>query len=114
MILGALRLFKSLSAYHYRMILITIIVPAIVPVTGPLVIACLAPGGLRLQVALYVAAFLVWSIIVVLAVASMVRSEKSEAKQMLTQLSAGLSGRISSLKEQHEDLSVDLRREWRT
>ena len=31
MILGALRLFKSLSAYHYIAILITIFVPVIGP-----------------------------------------------------------------------------------
>ena len=107
MILGALRLFRSLSGYHYRTIFIT----TILPVIGPLVIAFLAPGGLLLQIVLYVAAFLVWSLCTVLAVASMVRRDRSEAEQMVEPQMAELSDQINRLKEQHEDLSVDLRRD---
>ena len=97
MILGALRPFRSLSGYHYRTILIT----TILPVIGPLVIAFLAPGGLLLRVVLYVAAFLVWSLCVVLAVASMVRRDWSEAEHLVEQQIATVSGRISGLEEQH-------------
>ena len=105
MILGALRLFRSLSGYHYRTILLTILLPVI----GPPVIAYFGPDYLLLQVILYVAAFLVWSLFAVLAVASMVRRERSESEQLVAQQMEALSGQINRLKEQHEDLSADLR-----
>ena len=107
MILGALWLFRSLSGYHYRTILLTILLPVI----GPPVIAYFGPDYLLLQVSLYVAAFLVWSLFAVLAVALMVRRERSEAEQLVAEQITALSSQISSLKEQHEDSSVDLRRE---
>ena len=87
MILGALRLFKSLSGYHYRTILIT----TIMPVIGPLVIAYFAPGGLLLQVVFYVVALFVWSLCVVLAVALMVSRDWSEAVHFVEQQIAALS-----------------------
>ena len=61
-------------------------------------------------------ALFIWSIWVVLAVALMVRRDRSEAKQMVEPQIAALSGRISSLEEQHlekqyKDLRVELLRE---
>lgn len=107
MILSALRLLRSLTIFHYRMILFTILFPVI----GPPVIAYFGPDHLVLQIILYVAAFLLWSLFAVLAVASMVRRERSESEQLVAQQITTLSGQISRLEEQHEDLSVDLRRE---
>jgi hypothetical protein len=106
-ILGALRLFKSLSAYHYLAILLTVIFPVI----GPRLVAYIAPDCLLLRAIVYVAAFLLWSLWAVLAVAWMVSRERSEAEQFVAPKIELLSRQISSLKEQHEDLSVDLRRD---
>ena len=52
MILSALRLFRSLSRYHYRVIIVTILLPVI----WPPMIAYFGPDCLILQVILYVAA----------------------------------------------------------
>ena len=79
MILGALRLFKSLSAYHYLAILLTVIFPVI----GPRLVAYIAPDCLLLRAIVYVAAFLLWSLWAVLAVAWMVRRDWSEAEQLV-------------------------------
>ena len=57
MILGALRLLGSLSGYHHRTTILTILLPAI----GPASLAFFAPESLALQIILYVAAFAVWS-----------------------------------------------------
>ena len=107
MILGALRLFKSLSAYHYLAILLTVIFPVI----GPRLVAYIAPDCLLLRAIVYVAAFLLWSLWAVLAVAWMVSRERSEAEQFVAPKIELLSRQISSLEEQTEDLSVDLLRE---
>ena len=112
MVLRVIRLFKSLTRYHYIAIFITILLP----VTGP---GCIADIGREYQLKqemLDVVALFIWSIWVVLAVALMVRRDRSEAKQMVEPQIAALSGRISSLEKQHlekqyRDLSVDLLRE---
>ena len=107
MILSALRLFKSLSRYHYRTIFITILLP----VVGSPMIAYFGPEGLPLQVTLYIAAFFVWSVIAVLAVASMLTKDRSEAAQLVAQQVEELSCQISGLKKGHEDLRLDLRQQ---
>ena len=107
MILSALRLFRSLSRYHYRTILLTVLLPVI----GPPMIAYFGPNCLVLQVILYVAAFLVWSVLAVLAVASMLRRDRSEAEQQMAQEFEELSGQIRRLKDQQEDLRMDLRQQ---
>ena len=104
MILSALRLFRSLSRYHYRTILLTVLLPGI----GPPAIAYFAPTLLVLQVLLYVGAFIVWSVLAVLAVASMLRRDRSEAEQLITQQIGALPGRIRKLEEELQDLKVDL------
>ena len=107
MILTALRLFRSLSGYHHRTILLTILLPVIWP---PL-IAYFGPDSIVLQVILYVAALLLWSVFAVLAVASMLRRDRSEAEQLVVQQIEALSGQIRRLREEHEDLRVDLRQQ---
>ena len=107
MILAALRLFRSLSGYHHRTILLTVLLPAI----GPPAIAYFAPTPIVLQVVFYVAAFLVWSVLAVLAVASMLRRDRSESDQLLAKQFEELSGQIRRLKEQQEDMRVDLRQQ---
>ena len=107
MILSALRLFRSLSSYHYRTIILTVLLPAIWSPT----IAYFGPDSLVLQFVLYMAAFLVWSVLAVLAVASMLKGDRSEAEQLLAQQVEALSGRIDKLEEEHGDLRVDLRQE---
>ena len=106
MILSALRLFRSLSRYHYRTIVITILLPVI----WPAMIAYFGPD-LVLQVILYVAAFLVWSVFAVLAMASMLRRDRSEAEQLVAQQKEALSGQICRLREEHDDLKLDLRQQ---
>ena len=107
MILGALRLFRSLSGYHYRTIFLTVLLPAIVPA----VIAYFAPELLVLRVIFYVAAFVVWSASAVLAVASMLRGDRSDSERLVDQNVEALSSQISALSEEHEDLGADLRQQ---
>ena len=103
MILNALRQFRSLSGYHYRMIVLTILLPAI----GPTSLALFGPEHFILRVILYVAAFLVWSVLAVLAAASMLNRDRSEAEQLMSQKLEALSTQIGRLKEEHEDSKVD-------
>ncbi len=107
MILNALQQFRSLSGYHYRMVVLTILLPAI----GPTSLALFGPDHFVLRVILYVAAFLVWSVLAVLAVASMLNRDRSEAEQLLSQKLKALSTQIGSLREEHEDSRVDLRQQ---
>ena len=83
----------------------------LLPVIGPPIIAYFGPALLVLQVILYVAAFVVWSVFAVLAVASMLSRDRSEAEQLVAQRIDALSGQINGLREEHEDLRVDLRQE---
>ena len=110
MILSALRLFRSLSGYHYRTIIITILLPVI----GPPMIASFAPDLLALQVSLFVVVFVAWTVCAVLAVAHMLRRDMSEAEQRVDQQAKALSDRVCSLKEEDERLRaglVDLRQQ---
>ena len=107
MILNALRHFRSLSGYHYRMIVLTILLPAI----GPTSLALFGPDHFILRVVLYVAAFLVWAVFAVLAVASMLKRDRSEAEQLMSQKLEAVSAQISRLKEEHEDLRVEFRQQ---
>ena len=107
MIRRALRLFRGLSGYHYRTIILTMLLPAIVPA----VIAYFAPDTLVLQVIFYVAAFLVWSVLAVLAVASMLKRDIYGAEQLVDDKLEALSSQISRLREEHEDLGADLRQQ---
>ena len=104
MILWALRLLRSLSGYQYRTIIITVLLPA----TVPAVITYFAPDFLVLRVIFYVAAFLAWSVLAVMAVASMLRKDRSEAEQLVDQKLESLSSQISNLREGHEDLAANL------
>ena len=98
MILSALRLFGSLSGYHHRTIILTVLLPAI----GPPTIAYFRPDWLVLRFVLYITAFLVWSVFAVLAVASMLKRDSSEAEQLVSQKVEALSGQISRLGEEQE------------
>ena len=57
------------------------------------------------------AAFLVWSVLAVLAVAFMLRRDRSESDQLIAKQFEELSGQIRRLKEQQEDMRVDLRQQ---
>ena len=110
MILGVLRLFRIPSLYHYRTIIITILLPAIVPLSG----GFSAPDILR--VLFYVLVFLVWSVVTVLSVASMLKRDRSDAELLLNHKIEALSAQIDRLREEHEDhdhedLRADLRQQ---
>lgn len=109
MILTILRLLKSLSGYHYRTVVLTILLPAV----GPVILAFLAPDSFVLQVILYIAAFLVWSLLAVLAVASMLIKDRSEAEQQVDQKFQTISSQINTLKEKQEDTTAGLRQQLR-
>ena len=107
MILGSLWLFRSLSLYHYRTIIITILLPAIVPTS----LAFFCPDILWV---IYVLAFLVWSVVAFLVVASMLKRDRSDAELVLNQNIEALSAQIDRLREEHEeheDLRADLRQQ---
>ena len=109
MFLSALRLFKSLSGYHYRTIILTMLLPVI----GPPMIAYFGPDRLVFQVILYFGAFLIWSVFAVIAVASMLGRDRSEAEHLVAQQVEGLSGQISRLEQGQEDLSADVRQRFK-
>ena len=89
------------------MVVLTILLPAI----GPTSLALFGPDHFILRVILYVAAFLVWSVLAVLAVASMLNRDRSEAEQLLSQKLEALSTQIGRLKEEHEDSKVDFQQQ---
>ena len=107
MILTILRLLKSLSGYHYRTVILTILLPAV----GPASLAFFAPDCFVLRVVLYLAAFLVWSLLAVLAVASMLRRDRSEAEQQVDQKFQALSSRVNDLGEKQENIAAGLRQQ---
>ena len=103
----AWRVIRSLRLYHYRMIIITILLPVIVPT----LMTHFSPDSLLLQVGIYAAAFILWALMAVLAVASTVNKDRSEAAQLLADQGKDLSERISRLSQEHTDSRADLRRE---
>ena len=103
MILSILRYFRGLPVHHRWTIFITILLPVI----WPLVIAYIA-RDLVLQAVLHVAVFLVWSVIAVVALASTLKKDRSEAEQLVAQQGEALSDRISGLRGEHEDSRADL------
>ena len=107
MILWALGLSRSLRGHHYRTIIITILLPVIVP---PIIVN-FGPTSLVLQSIVYAVAFIAWVIWSVLAVASMLKKDQSEAEQQVEQKLNALSGQISKLREGHEESRADLRQQ---
>ena len=106
MILSALRLLRSLSGYHYRMIILTVLLPILLPT-----LFSLASSYFGLDLVppiLYIPAFLVFSLIVVLAVASMLKKDRSEAEKQVAYRESTLSSKVRTLEEGHEDLREDL------
>ena len=97
----------SLRGHHYVVIIITTLLPAIVvPITLDVV-----PESLVLQLIIYLGAFIIWSLWSVFAVASMLKTDRFEAEQQVNQKVEALSGRISSMKEDHEESKADLRQQ---
>ena len=113
MILWARRELKILSGYHYLVIFLTILLPVIGPTSfaffAPESLAFFAPESLALQVILYIAAFAVWAIFSMLAVASMLRRDRSKAEQLVVQQIEGLSGQVLKLEQGLDDVRADLR-----
>ena len=107
MVLTALRLFRSLSLYQYRTIILTVLLPAI----GSSIIVDSAPDLFLPQPALHMATFLVWSALAVLAVASMLKRDRSDAGQLVDQRLEALSAQIKRLREEHQGSSLDLRQQ---
>ena len=107
MVLSALRLLRSLSRYHYRTIILTVLLPAI----GFQLIAYLDPDLGVPRPMLYLVVFLLWSVFAVLAVASMLERDRSDAAGSVDRRFGELSAQVSSMREDHDGLALDLRRE---
>ena len=101
------RLFRIPSRYHYFMIIVTILLPAI----GTSIIINFGPDCLVMRSLLYVGAFLSWSTFVVVAVAAMLERDRSEVAQLVDQQVGALPDRIRMLEEEHGDLREDLPQE---
>ena len=71
----------------------------------------LDPSCLVLRSILYAAAFLVWSVLAVLAVASMLNRDRSEAEQLADKKLESLSEQFGRLREGHDDLRLDFRQQ---
>ena len=103
MILSALRLLRSLSGYHYRTIILTVLLPTLFSLA-----ISYFELDLVLKIVLIVIVFPVWSVIAVLAVASMLKKDRSEAEEQVAHLVRTLSSKVRTLEEGHEDLREDL------
>ena len=103
---NARRTLKILSTYDYTTILITILLPTLFSLAISYFELVLV-----LKIFLTVAVFPVWSVIAVLAVASMLTHDRSKAEQQITHQIGALPGRISKQEEELQDLRVDLRQE---
>ena len=78
----------------------------------PPVIAYFAPDPLGLPVILSMAAFVVvWSALAMLAVASMLKGDRSAEDQLVDRKLEALSSQTSRLSEEHQDLGADLRQQ---
>ena len=105
MILWVLDHLKILSSYHYRMIIVTIIVPVILTwVVTNLPIDCLV-----VRVIIGVVLFLVWALFAVIVVALMVKRDMAEASQLVSQRTGPLLEQVHRLEEEHGDLITDVR-----
>ena len=98
---------RSLSRHHYTTIFFTILLPAI----GPPVVASFSPGGWVLEIGFYGLAFGVWSLIAVLAVASMLKKDRAETEQLVAHRTEDLAGQVSSLWQEHGNLKINLGQE---
>lgn len=105
MILKSALLFRTLSGYHYRTIIITVLLPAI----GPAILASFVFDSFILRTILYAAAFLVWAALAVLSVATMLTRDRADTERQISQKVEAISCQISVLKEAHDNLGTDLR-----
>ena len=96
---------KIPSSYHYRMIIVTILVPVILTV----VVTYLPIDCLVVHVIIAVVVFLVWALFAVIVVALMVKRDMAEASQLVSQRTGPLAEQVRMLKEEHGDLIADLR-----
>ena len=106
MVLKARRLIRNLAAYHYITIVITILLPALLPLAIPDFNL-----GFALKVILTAGAFLVWSAIAVLAVASMLDRDRTRAERLVNEQARDLQSRVSTIAEGQQNLRIDLRQE---
>ena len=106
MILSALRLLRSLSGYHYRTIILTVLLPTLFSLA-----ISYFELDLVLKIVLIVIVFPVWSVIAVLAVARMLKRDRSEAERQVSQKVEALSVQIPRLREEQEESRVALHQE---
>ena len=107
MILWVWDRFKHLSFHHYRMIIVTILVPVILAV----VVTYFAVDCLVVRVIIDVGAVLVWALFVVIVVALMVERDMAEARRLVSQQTGPLAEQVHRMEEEHRDLIADVRRQ---
>ena len=100
MILWVRDRFKKLSFYHYRMIIVTVVVPVILTVA----VDCLV-----VRVIIDVGVVLVWALFVVIVVALVVERDMAEASRLVSQQAVPLVEQVHRLEEEHDDLIADVR-----
>ena len=105
MILWVRDRFKKLSFYHYRMIIVTIVVPVILTVA----VTYFAVDCLVVRVIIDVGVVLVWALFVVIVVALVVERDMAEASRLVSQQAVPLVEQVHRLEEEHGDLIADVR-----
>ena len=105
MILWVRDRFKKLSFYHYRMIIVTIVVPVILTVA----VTYFAVDCLVVRVIIDVGVVLVWALFVVIVVALVVERDMAEASRLVSQQTVPLVEQVHRLEEEHGDLVADVR-----
>ena len=106
MILNAMRLLRSLSAYHYTVIIFTILVPSGLSLALPYFVLGLIPRIISSAVG-----FLVWAVVVCIVMALMLNRDKTKAERHVDRQVERLERGVDNTAEELKGLRDHLRDE---
>ena len=107
MILWVWNRFRNLSRLHYGLIAVTILAPVVLTAT----VTYFAVECLLVRVVIDGAAFVVWSLFVVVVFALVVEKDRTEANQLVSEQTAPLAEQLERLREQQDDLIAGVRQQ---
>ena len=108
MILKTIERFRSLSGYHWKTIIVTILLPVILPTVFSL---HSLEFSLPVRVLLIIGVFFVWAVIAIYTVASMLLHDKTEANHVVNQEVCELQTRIEAVEGRQLNSPAILRAE---
>ena len=106
MILNAMRLLRSLSAYHYTVIIFTILVPSGLSLALPYFVLGLIPRIISSAVG-----FLVWAVVVCIVMALMLNRDKTKAERHVDRQVERLERGVDNMAEELKSLRDHFRDE---